>query len=172
MIRAVLDTNTIASGAARFRDGISPPVLILQAWALERFEMLISESLFSEVVRTLSKPYFVARVEPEIHVATLAALRNEATPVALTTTVSGVATHPEDDLVLATAVSAEADYLVTGDKKLQQIGQFRGVSIVSPRDFLTLLETRATSAQQADDRPVGEQQQEGEESEEADDGDG
>ncbi|HEV2107585.1 MAG TPA: hypothetical protein VGR16_04930, partial [Thermomicrobiales bacterium] len=55
-------------------------------------------------------------------------------------TVRGVAAHPEDDLVLAVAVSAAAAYLVTGDKQLQRIGVYHGVTIVSPRDFLTRLQ--------------------------------
>jgi predicted nucleic acid-binding protein len=50
-----------------------------------------------------------------------------------------VATHPEDDLVLATAVSAHADYLVTGDRKLQRLGSYQGVRILSPREFLAVL---------------------------------
>lgn len=53
--------------------------------------------------------------------------------------VAGVATHPEDDLVLATAISGSADYLVTGDRQLRQLGSFQGVVIVSPRTFLDLL---------------------------------
>jgi putative PIN family toxin of toxin-antitoxin system len=144
VIRAVLDADAIASGAARFYEGTSPPALVLQAWTIDRFEWLISDSLIDEVVRTLSKPYFLTHVAPEIHRATIAALRTEATRIAVTTTVSGVATHPEDDLVLATAVSAAADYLVTGDIKLQQLGNYQGVAIVSPRAFLTLLEERET----------------------------
>jgi predicted nucleic acid-binding protein len=47
-----------------------------------------------------------------------------------------VATHPEDDLVLATAISAKAEYLVSGDTKLQRLGTYEGVKIVSPREFL------------------------------------
>ncbi len=58
-----------------------------------------------------------------------------------------MATHPEDDLVLATAVSAAADYLVTGDKQLQRLGGYHGVAIVSPRDFLALLQQQDESAQ-------------------------
>jgi predicted nucleic acid-binding protein len=54
--------------------------------------------------------------------------------------VSGVATHPEDDLILATAVAANATYLVTGDRKLRAVGNFRGVTILSPREFLATLE--------------------------------
>jgi predicted nucleic acid-binding protein len=35
------------------------------------------------------------------------------------------------------AVSGQADYLVTGDKKLQALGAYRGVAIVSPAIFAT-----------------------------------
>ena len=45
----------------------------------------------------------------------------------------------EDDLVLATAVAARADYLVTGDRYLLEIGAFRGIPIVTPRAFLDVL---------------------------------
>lgn len=51
-----------------------------------------------------------------------------------------MATHPEDDLVLATAVSAQADYLITGDAMLRKLRTYEGVSIVSPREFLDVLE--------------------------------
>jgi predicted nucleic acid-binding protein len=57
-------------------------------------------------------------------------------------TVTGVATHPEDDLVLAAAVSAGADYLVTGDRKLQALDTFEGVRILSPRQFLDMIEAQ------------------------------
>jgi predicted nucleic acid-binding protein len=44
-----------------------------------------------------------------------------------------------DDVVLATAVSAHADYLVTGDTGLLHVGNYEGVQILSPRAFLDLL---------------------------------
>lgn len=58
----------------------------------------------------------------------------------LTYEVRGVASHPEDDRILATAASVHVDYLVTGDRKLQQLGEYVGVKIVSPRQFLEILE--------------------------------
>ena len=60
---------------------------------------------------------------------------------------SGVATHPEDDQILATAVSAQAEYLVTGDKKLQQLGAYQGVRVFAPRAFLDLLEATGGNEQ-------------------------
>ena len=56
--------------------------------------------------------------------------------VPITTTVQGVATHPEDHLVIGTAISGQAEYLVTGDVKLQGLAAFGSVTILSPRRFL------------------------------------
>jgi predicted nucleic acid-binding protein len=66
-------------------------------------------------------------------------LESDLVAVALTAVVQGVATHPEDDVILATAASARADYLVTGDRQLQALGKFGSTRIVSPREFLDLL---------------------------------
>lgn len=47
--------------------------------------------------------------------------------------------NPEDDVVLATAVSAHADYLVTGDRQLLRLGAFEGVALISPAGFVEVL---------------------------------
>ncbi len=41
--------------------------------------------------------------------------------------------------MLATAVSGTAEYLVTGDKPLQNLGTYQSVTILSPRVFLDIL---------------------------------
>ena len=73
-------------------------------------------------------------------------MRHEAEVTPITVRVAGVATHPEDDLVLATAVSAGADYLVTGDRQLQKLGRHGSVTILSPRGFLALLHEQGGDA--------------------------
>lgn len=57
-----------------------------------------------------------------------------------------VVRDPNDDFVLATAIKARADYLVTYDNDLLVINNYNGVEIVTPGDFL-----RALRAQQKDD---------------------
>jgi predicted nucleic acid-binding protein len=57
----------------------------------------------------------------------------------LTIPVSGVATHPEGDLVLATGLSAGADYLGTRDRRLLKLGSHLGLRIVSPGELLAIL---------------------------------
>ena len=56
--------------------------------------------------------------------------------VELSVEVQGVATHPEDDLVLATAFSGEASVLCTRDKQLLKLRAFQGIEILSPGEFL------------------------------------
>ena len=61
----------------------------------------------------------------------------------ITVTVNGVATHPEDDLILATALSGQVDYLVTLDQQLLRLGSYGGVAMVSPAAFLSILDGEA-----------------------------
>jgi predicted nucleic acid-binding protein len=60
----------------------------------------------------------------------------------ITAQVSGVARRLEDDLILATAASAQVEFLITGDKRLQALVAYRGVAIVSPRESLEALMQR------------------------------
>jgi putative PIN family toxin of toxin-antitoxin system len=140
VIGAVLDANAFASGALRYNVLTSPPAAILRAWLRGSFELITSDPMVAEIERTLAQPYFSSRISRELHHELLTELQSTATRTVLSVWVSSVATHPEDDLVLATAVSANADYLVTGDKPLQQLRQYQSVPIISPRAFLTLLE--------------------------------
>lgn len=141
MTTVLLDTNVLVSGIAGFESQASPPGRILRAWRAGAFHLVISEPLLIELIRTLDNPYFRARLTVQQIERALALLRRRASVVAITAEVAGVATHPEDDLVLATAVSGPADYLVTGDRKLQELGHYQGVTILSPRAFVELLTT-------------------------------
>jgi predicted nucleic acid-binding protein len=59
--------------------------------------------------------------------------------------VAGITAHTEDDRILATAISAQAQYLVTDDKQLPKRRAFRGTLLVSPRQFLEILDKDATA---------------------------
>jgi putative PIN family toxin of toxin-antitoxin system len=140
MIRAVLDTNVLASG---FASAGGTPGQLLTWWGAASYELVVSAHILQEVERTLAKPYFRERYGPNQAANALERLKQHAVMTAISVDVHGVATHPEDDLVLATAVSAWATMLVTGDRRLREIGDYRGVTIVTPREFLSRLERQA-----------------------------
>jgi putative PIN family toxin of toxin-antitoxin system len=140
VIRATLDTNALASGFAGEAVPASTPGAIVRRWRAGRFELVVSPDILTELSRTFAKPYYTARRSRAQIAAAVQLVSAEATVVVPTVVVSGVATHPEDDRVLAAAVSARVDYLVTGDRQLRRLGSYRGVRILSPREFLDVLE--------------------------------
>ncbi|WP_036258251.1 putative toxin-antitoxin system toxin component, PIN family [Methylocapsa aurea] len=58
--------------------------------------------------------------------------------------IGAVCRDPDDDHVLAAALAAKADTIVTGDKDLLALGQYRTVRILTARVFLTELVPDAT----------------------------
>jgi putative PIN family toxin of toxin-antitoxin system len=137
VIRATLDVNVLASG---FPAEAGPPAALIDAWAALAFELIISEHILEGLERTWQKPYYQRQFTTQQVQDSLSVLRREATFVAPASTVQGIGEDLEDDLVLATAVAGQAEYLVTGDRHLQGIAAYQGITILSPRQFLTILE--------------------------------
>src|SRR5215213_1638199 len=102
MTAAVLDANALAAGATGLHIPQSTPGELLRAWRAGQFDLILSDHLLTETRRTLEKPYFQSRLSPAEVTLFIETLIEDATIVQLTVTVEGVASHPEDDLVLAT----------------------------------------------------------------------
>jgi uncharacterized protein len=139
VIRAVLDTNSLVS-AVLIEHGVARR--ILRAAYEREFACVSSTPLVTEVVRTFSRPRIQRnyRVSPDEVEQLRRFLESDLVSVPITMQVSGVATHPEDDLVIATAVATGADYLVTYDRQLLKLENYGGVRIVTPYQFLQVLQ--------------------------------
>lgn len=135
-MRVVLDTNVLVSG---FSSPHGTPGQLLSLWLAGVYELVLSQAILTETERTLREPYFAQRLTAAQQEANLALLRREAEIVEITVTVRGIAPSPADDLILATAVSGGAGYLVTGDRRLAAVGSYQQVEILSPRAFLDVL---------------------------------
>ncbi len=139
-MNVVFDANVLVSGLSRRT--ASPPTILMDMWKRGSFDVAVSDHILAKVEEAWSKPYFQS-FHPDAEIAyILEEIRALAGNVAPVADVHGVAEDDEDDLVLATAVGAKADYLVTGDKHVLNISEFRGIRIVSPRDFLDLMLAR------------------------------
>ncbi|MGI8405826.1 MAG: PIN domain-containing protein [Thermomicrobiales bacterium] len=58
MIRVVLDTNVLVSELLGSERSIAVPSVILRLWFGNAFRVVVSAFLFSEVERTLGRPFF------------------------------------------------------------------------------------------------------------------
>ena len=64
--------------------------------------------------------------------------------VIIPNTLEFIQADPDDDAILECATVSHANYIVTGDRRhLLPIGEFEGVQIISPADFLTLISAQA-----------------------------
>lgn len=143
MIRAVLDTNVLASG---FATAGTPPDALLRLWLAGVFVLIYSDHVIDELRRTLQRPYFRARLAPQQRINNLGLITTFGVWTPLTSPVHGAATHPEDDLILSTAVSGRAGCLVTGDVRLlRRVPTYQDVRLLSPRAFLNLIDDQTAT---------------------------
>lgn len=138
MIRATLDTNVLASSAIARTGSIA---VLFNHCRAGHYELAISEHIIGELAGVLTKPYFAAHLGEGDRAAFLTLVSTDAVIFEITEAVPDVVSDPEDNLVLATAASANVQYLVSGDRELQRLGAYLGITILSPSAFLAVLGT-------------------------------
>ena len=133
-MKVVFDTNVVVS--ACFWRGA--PFDCLAAWAQGRCEAIVSPPLLAECHETIEELRLdYPKIKP---VEWVKILTESAELVFPTYRATGATPDPDDEMVLECALAAEADYIVSGDKKhLLPLREFQGIRIVSPADFLRRL---------------------------------
>lgn len=137
-MRIVLDTNTVVS--ALFWGG--PPRKIMDiARHSDTLTLYTSTVLLAELADVLARDKFTPHLAA--HHLTQAAIMQRYGMLAMTLTPPVIArTVPrdaDDDAVIACAIAAQADMIVTGDRHLLEIHPFRDIAILTPADALQRL---------------------------------
>jgi putative PIN family toxin of toxin-antitoxin system len=136
-MRVVLDTGILI--AALITSG-TPPDAIYRAWRKKRFELFTSEWQLEEFRRVSRYPKLRTYLKSADAGNLVNGLRREATVLSQLPTVD-LSPDPDDNPVLATALAARADILVTGDRRdllaLERVGSTR---ILSARQFVDELQ--------------------------------
>ena len=127
----VLDTNIWVSALAF--GGVAGKILTR---GFQADQLAVSDFIETEVLRVLTGKF--TRPVPEVREKLNAAL-NKAIRVRITHEIRGICRDPDDDAILETAWKAKADYLVTGDKDLLVLKEFRGTKIITPAAYLGLM---------------------------------
>jgi putative PIN family toxin of toxin-antitoxin system len=99
---------------------------------LSRHEIYLSEAILREVQEHLPTKFKL----PATRVVEIIALLRELAEIVEPANVpTGACRDAKDLVILGTAVSADADCLVTGDRDLLDLREYEGIGIVSPRQF-------------------------------------
>jgi putative PIN family toxin of toxin-antitoxin system len=126
----VLDTNVFISGI--FWKGDSNKVL--QLWKEGNVQLINSIEIIVEISRILSdfKIQLPEDIKKEwIHLITL-----NSTIVEPKEKFDIVKDDPTDNKFINVAVAGKAEYIITNDKHLLKIKQFRAVKIITAKEFL------------------------------------
>jgi len=128
-MKAVFDTNIFI--AAFVTAGVCSKILLRARRG--QFKLIGCPFILKEFEDVLIKKFSVTRNE----VRQASGLIVEAMYVVIhpTETVTGICRDTEDDTILACALAAKADYLVTGDTDLLALRNFEKTQILSPRNF-------------------------------------
>jgi len=128
-VRAVFDTNVLVAAFAT--EGICSKILI--RGRKKQFYLIACPIILQEFERVLIKKFSATINEAR---STLKIVSEAMHSIVLPSqSEHGVCRDPDDDAILACALEARADYLVTGDMDLLELKIFKGVRIVTPRDF-------------------------------------
>ena len=140
-VRVVLDTNIVVSALVW---GGTPYALIAAATE-ERIELYSSPALVEELADVLRRVKFVPRLQQAQR--TVAQLveqyRGLVEVVSAEPITPTVLADPDDDEVLACAIAAQADLIVSGDADLQRLGRYKGIAIIDAAECLRRLSSES-----------------------------
>ena len=135
--RALIDTNAFISYLLSRVPETSAIGAILAAAAAGRFTLLFTPDVADEIRTTVAeRPELSARIGTSDIDALLTTVDSLAESIPrIEDEVPRVGRDPKDDYLIAHAVVAAADYLVSWDYDLRDIGEIDGLKIVSPSKF-------------------------------------
>jgi uncharacterized protein len=132
LIRLVLDTNIVLSGL--FWDG--PPRRLL-APNPPGFVRYTSTPLIEELEDVLARRKFAAKIALSLTPLRQLVERYQQSATLVTPhQLAGIAPDPDDDVIIGTALAANADLIVTGDIGLLSVQSYGDIRIVSVAEAL------------------------------------
>ncbi len=126
---AVFDANVLI--AAIITEGVCSK-LSSRAHAKE-FHLISCPFIMTEIRRTLSKRFRLSHEEITSAIEPISEAIDQIIEHNLK--ITNICRDRDDDHVLACALAAKAEYLVTGDSDLLEIKNFQGIKILTPREF-------------------------------------
>ncbi len=130
--RVVIDTNVLFSAAALAKT--TPPAQIVELARLGKIEACISYFILDELEKNLAKK---AGWDQERLGAFRKKLRGFMTLIEPTSRLDVIKSVDADNRILECSVDAKAAVLITGNMKdIRPLGDFQGIAIVTPREFL------------------------------------
>ena len=131
MLKATADTNLLVSALVYKR---GKPDQFLRMALAGQISLATSDPILDEMADVLARKFHAS---PDEIAAAKAIVKEAARTVTPAVQLDVVKEDPDDNKILACAVTAGSDYIVTGDKHLLRLKQYDSIQIVKVADFLT-----------------------------------
>lgn len=135
-IKVILDANIYASF---FLTGGETIATVFALWKRGEFEIFVSIDIVAEVYRIFRYPKIQKRITSVDKKALIQMLEDHVERV-YPQERTRVSSDPDDEKYLEAAIACQADYLVTGDRDLLSLKKFGTTRIVSPKEFVEVLQ--------------------------------
>lgn len=136
-MRVALDTNVLVS--ALIKSG-KPRELIFELTE-KKIQVVASRNILEEFLKITDDSRIRRYVDEDDTIAFLRAVGSIASIIGVRSRFKVIKEDPDDDVVLRTAHDGRADYIVSRDKHLLSLKEFRGIKIVTVSRMLEILGT-------------------------------
>jgi len=136
-MKVVLDTNVLVS--ALIKSG-KPRELIFKL-AKKNIRVVTSKNILEEFIKITDDPRIRRYVGEDDTITFLRAIGSIANIIKVRSKFNVIKEDPDDDMVLRTAHDGKADYIISGDKHLLSLGEFKEIKIVTVSRMLNIIET-------------------------------
>lgn len=131
--RVVLDSNIFVSGIV----WAGNPARVLDLWMKGEFHLLISPKVLIEIIEVLTRFQISFQIVSQLQIL----IETHAIKIIPKTSITS-SRDMKDNKYLNLSVDGHANYLVSGDKDLLELGSVGPTSIITAKNFLELMEDR------------------------------
>ncbi|MFH1752357.1 MAG: putative toxin-antitoxin system toxin component, PIN family [archaeon] len=129
MIRIVIDTNILIS--ASFWKG--NPYKLIELAIKKEIDVFTSIEILEEYAEVIKRDFKTSEEELIEKINWFMQILKLVEPQ---TIIQEIKEDPDDNKILEAAVEAKANYIISGDKHLLRLEEFKGIKIVKVKEFL------------------------------------
>jgi len=131
-VKAVFDTNVLI--AAFLTEGLCSGLMIRAR--KQAFSLVLCDEIISEFEGILKRKFKITSAD----VSEISAIVSEAAAEIIhdLSPVPNICRDPNNNMIIACAIDAHADYIVTGDEDLLILKSYEDIVIINPRNFEAL----------------------------------
>lgn len=139
-MRVVLDANIFVSALISDKGN---PARIINRWLAGEFDLLVSRPIVDEILKVTGYERIQNKYAKvgENRLEFVALVEENSIWAEPSETIDIVSADESDNRYIECAVTGNAQYIVSGDQHLLDIGDYQGIIIVTPAMFITLLDS-------------------------------